>query len=190
VLAEMAADVESEESAPAAARGPEPLQQFMRSEPAQTGQPQEFAIPAAGPAAEQLAPPPAPPGLDPKTVENLLAERDSRIDELEQAVVELSNTRQEEKLGGLGSELDTLKGAVAELANRDARIAELEQAVVELSNSQQADALAAIDPELAALQERIAQFEAKLIEQERTMRHTLTMLIEWIEGEDGSQIAA
>jgi general secretion pathway protein A len=38
-------------------------------------------------------------------------------------------------------------------------------------------------PEIAALQAKIAQLEAKTFEQERTIRHTLTMLIEWIEGE-------
>ena len=76
------------------------------------------------------------------------------------------------------------------LAERDFRIAELEQAVVELSHVQRDGFAAAVAPEVAALQDRVAQLEARLIEQERTMRHTLTMLIEWIEGENGSQIAA
>ena len=38
-------------------------------------------------------------------------------------------------------------------------------------------------PELAAAQEQIARLEAKIFEQERTIRQTLTMLIEWIETE-------
>jgi putative secretion ATPase (PEP-CTERM system associated) len=149
VLAEMAADAGPQEEvlAPSPAREPEPLQQFMRPETAQPDQPQQFAPPATEPAAQQPAPPHPSPGLDPELVESLLAERDCRI-------------------------------------------AELEQAVVELSNAQHEDKLATINPELAALQERVAQLEAQLIEQERTMRQTLTMLIEWIEGEDGSQIAA
>jgi putative secretion ATPase (PEP-CTERM system associated) len=76
------------------------------------------------------------------------------------------------------------------LAERDFRIAELEQAVVELSTARRDTETAALSPEVTALQDRVAQLEARLIEQERAMRHTLTMLIEWIEGEDGSQIAA
>jgi len=36
---------------------------------------------------------------------------------------------------------------------------------------------------VAALQQQVARLEAKLFEQERTVRQTLTMLIEWIESE-------
>jgi len=76
------------------------------------------------------------------------------------------------------------------LAERDVQIAELQQAVVELSNQQDAAIAAAVRPELAAMQEQIARLEAKVFEQERTIRHTLTMLIEWIEGEmDQAQAA-
>ncbi len=73
--------------------------------------------------------------------------------------------------------LDTL------LAERDVQIAELQQAVVELANQNDERASAAVRPELAAAQQQIARLEAKLFEQERTMRQTLTMLIEWIETE-------
>ena len=76
------------------------------------------------------------------------------------------------------------------LAERDAQIAELQQAVVELSHSRQEQGEQAVAPDIAALQEHVAQLEARLVEQERTMRHTLTMLIEWIESDDNSQIAA
>lgn len=75
------------------------------------------------------------------------------------------------------------------LAKRDAQIAELQQAVVELSYNRNDNVAAIASPDIAALTDRIAQLEARLIEQERTMRHTLTMLIEWIES-DASQIAA
>jgi len=75
------------------------------------------------------------------------------------------------------------------LAERDTQITELQQAVVELSYARGDTAAAIAAPDIAALTDRIAQLEARLIEQERTMRHTLTMLIEWIES-DGSQIAA
>jgi general secretion pathway protein A len=69
------------------------------------------------------------------------------------------------------------------LAERDVQIAELQQAVVELANQQDATLAAAMQPEIAAQHEQIARLEAKLFEQERTIRQTLTMLIEWIEGE-------
>jgi general secretion pathway protein A len=73
--------------------------------------------------------------------------------------------------------LDTL------LAERDVQIAELQQAIVELSNQNDERASAAVRPELAAAQAQIARLEAKVFEQERTIRQTLTMLIEWIETE-------
>lgn len=69
------------------------------------------------------------------------------------------------------------------LAERDVQIAELQQAVVELANHHEMATAAAVGPEIAALQEQVARLEAKVFEQERTIRQTLTMLIEWIEGE-------
>ena len=63
------------------------------------------------------------------------------------------------------------------------QIAELQQAIVELSNQNDERASAAVRPELAAAQEQIARLQAKVFEQERTIRQTLTMLIEWIETE-------
>ncbi len=72
------------------------------------------------------------------------------------------------------------------LAERDAQIAELQEAVIELAGWQ--DAAAA--PDIDALHARIARLDSKMIEQERTIRRTLTMLIEWIEGEmDRSEAA-
>lgn len=76
------------------------------------------------------------------------------------------------------------------LAERDAQIAELQQAVVELSVQSEARLVAAVQPDIAALQEKMARLEAKAFEQERTIRHTLTMLIEWIEGEMDESKAA
>jgi putative secretion ATPase (PEP-CTERM system associated) len=76
------------------------------------------------------------------------------------------------------------------LAERDLQIAELQQAVVELSRAREESSFESALPEIAALQERVAQLEAQLVEQQRTIRHTLAMLIEWIEGGDGSQKAA
>ena len=78
----------------------------------------------------------------------------------------------------------------AMLAERDMQIAELQQAVVEMANRHDEAAVAALMPDIATLQERLARLEAKSFEQERTIRHTLTMLIEWIESEMGESRAA
>jgi len=73
--------------------------------------------------------------------------------------------------------LDTL------LAERDVQIAELQQAIVELANQHDSAEAAAVRPEIEALAAQVARLEAKTFEQERTIRQTLNMLIEWIEGE-------
>ncbi len=80
----------------------------------------------------------------------------------------------------------------AMLAERDAQIAELQQAVIELANEQDAAAprQGVSADVVASLESRFAALEAKMIEQERTIRHTLTMLIEWIEAEDADRAAA
>jgi general secretion pathway protein A len=81
----------------------------------------------------------------------------------------------------------------AELAERDSQIAELQQAVIELANGSDATGLqfdVASGQAMEALQERLAALESRLIEQDRTIRHTLTMLIEWIEGDDTQRAAA
>ncbi|MGX7895101.1 XrtA/PEP-CTERM system-associated ATPase [Tsuneonella sp. HG222] len=78
----------------------------------------------------------------------------------------------------------------AMLAERDAQIAELQQAIVEMASQRDEANIQALMPEIAALQEKLAATEAKAFEQERTIRHTLTMLIEWIESEmDEAQAA-
>jgi len=81
------------------------------------------------------------------------------------------------------------------LAERDAQIAELQQAVIELANEQEAAPALANNSahggaSLAAIEAKLSGFEAKMLEQERTIRHTLTMLIEWIEADDASRAAA
>ena len=82
----------------------------------------------------------------------------------------------------------------AMLAERDAQIAELQQAVIELANAQEAAPASPNDPgfgvNLALIEAKLSGFEAKMLEQERTIRHTLTMLIEWIEADDASRVAA
>ncbi len=78
----------------------------------------------------------------------------------------------------------------AALAERDAQIAELQQAVIELANGDHQAPPPADSAEIAALAERLALLENRLTEQDRTIRHTLTMLIEWIEGDDAQRAAA
>ena len=76
------------------------------------------------------------------------------------------------------------------LGERDAQIAELQQAIVELSNQHDRDLADAVRPEIAALQEQLARMEARVFEQERTIRQTLTMLIDWFEGDMDQSKAA
>jgi putative secretion ATPase (PEP-CTERM system associated) len=74
----------------------------------------------------------------------------------------------------------------AALAERDAQIAELQLAVVELADRiEHAPA-----GEAAMLQDRIAALEIHVAEQDRCLRHVLTMLIEWIEAENDARAAA
>lgn len=80
------------------------------------------------------------------------------------------------------------------LAERDAQIAELQQAVIELANEREATPMQVAAPDqsaaLAALEGKMAALETKMLEQERTIRQTLTMLIEWIEADDAGRAAA
>jgi putative secretion ATPase (PEP-CTERM system associated) len=78
----------------------------------------------------------------------------------------------------------------AALAARDAQIAELQQAVLELANgAEHAPPVAgASNGQVDALNQRIEELEARLVEQEQTVRHTLAMLVEWLEADE--QIAA
>ncbi|MBH5322765.1 XrtA/PEP-CTERM system-associated ATPase [Aurantiacibacter sediminis] len=78
----------------------------------------------------------------------------------------------------------------AALAERDAQIAELQQAIVELANQTDEAAANILNPEIEIMREQIARIEAKTFEQERSIRQTLTMLIEWIESEMDSSKAA
>lgn len=78
------------------------------------------------------------------------------------------------------------------LQQRDEQIAELQQAVIELADMRTASGRA-VDPEhLAALADanaRVATLEGQIGEQEQTLRHVLTMLIEWFETSDHRRAA-
>lgn len=92
------------------------------------------------------------------------------------------------------------------LADRDAQIGELQSAVVELASVAEereaaaaqaradqtgyADQVAALQAQLADAGTRAEKLELRLAETERTLRHTLTMLIEWIESGDGQRNVA
>ena len=87
------------------------------------------------------------------------------------------------------------------LAQRDAQISELQQAVLELANANEAAEASAlhaaqntpigVDPaELAEFADRLELLEGRMLEQDRTIRHTLTMLIEWIEAGESQRVAA
>jgi putative secretion ATPase (PEP-CTERM system associated) len=85
---------------------------------------------------------------------------------------------------------------VAAFGERDALIVELQQAVIELSEAiahGPAPAAPAGDGllagALAALEQRVAGLENRLFEQEHILRHTLTMLIEWIEDDPQARAA-
>ena len=87
----------------------------------------------------------------------------------------------------------------AALATRDALIAELQEAVIELSDAgEHAAPVAAIASPaedrllslLAGLEARINAIESRMFEQEHTLRHTLTMLIESIEDDVHQRHAA
>ena len=129
VLAEMANDNAAPASAAIPVSGPADT-----PDPAHWGGPDmEHMAPAMGQPAPRAGEAPAGAVLDPQLVEDLLADRDAQIAELQQAVIELADRQEEE------------------------------------------------DPHLASLLQRLARLEDQMDEQERAVRHTLTMLIEWVE---------
>ncbi len=79
------------------------------------------------------------------------------------------------------------------LSTRDAQIVALRAAVQEITEARQnqSEPEAISDNEaLADLIDRIDALETRMIEQDRTIRHTLSMLIEWIEGGPDQRIVA
>jgi type II secretory pathway predicted ATPase ExeA len=141
---------------------------------------QDNAFPEAAPAPM----PKTAPSLEPiKPLRHPVFQAQPVANEPEWHAPEPEPAVEEDRLPALDPELvDSL------LAERDVQIAELQQAVVELSRARdEADATAA-NADIQVLQDRVAQLEAELVEQQRTLRHTLAMLIEWIET-DGQKAA-
>lgn len=71
----------------------------------------------------------------------------------------------------------------------DAEVAALRQAVYDLADAVDSKG-GDKNSELADLEQRIEALEGRILEQDLTIRHTLTMLIEWIENGDGGREAA
>ena len=106
----------------------------------------------------------------------------------------------EPELSLMGEPVAVADRAMAEieaaLATRDVLIAELQEAVIELSDSSQAAPAMQVDPDsdhflslLAGLEARINGIEGRLSEQEQTLRHALTMIIEFIEDDQQREAA-
>jgi general secretion pathway protein A len=123
-------------------------------------------VPAPATPAEAAAPQPA---LE-EELSARLAEQATQIAELQQAVIELANGHD------AAPAQDHVAGIAAELAASH---------TAELAADRAASKAA-----IAALNERIAALETRLAEQDRTLRHTLTMLIEWIERDGATRAAA
>ena len=100
-------------------------------------------------------------------------------------------TTHQERLGPVDHELDRLgllHLLAALLAERDARTAKLEAAIGELQ-SVGAAALPAGHDMSAEYDALLARFENRLEEQERSFRHVMTMLIEWLEDDEEREAA-
>lgn len=143
------------------------------------GKPQVSVTPAPLAEVPQVEPAAAPaavavPAIDESAWRAALAERDEQIAELQQAIIELADMR----AAPVAPLPDFDLAAQLEEANR--RIAALE------ARPGDEGVLAA----LAEAQRTIAALESRTSEQEQAIRHTLTMLIEWIEAEDFHRAAA
>ena len=79
------------------------------------------------------------------------------------------------------------------LAERDARTAELEAAISDLQaagSPRRDNAGVAVDqPSRAEIDAVISRIEQRIEEQEQSVRHVLTMLIEWLEGDNSREAA-
>ena len=82
-----------------------------------------------------------------------------------------------------------LTAVTALLAERDSLIAELQQAVADLSKVRETVAVQDI-PAFADIAAKLESLEARVADQESAIRHTLSMLIEWIESDGLKPIAA
>lgn len=148
----------------------------LNSQPAATPVPASEAPVIELPSAQQFAAPPAAaPVFDDSAWRAALAERDEQIAELQQAIIELADMRPT-----VAAEPVADPEILAQLEEANRRIAALE------ARDGDEEVIAA----LVEANRRIAALETRTVEQEQAIRHTLTMLIEWIETEDYQRAAA
>lgn len=129
------------------------------------------------PATQQFAAPPVAPvaAIDDSVWRAALAERDEQIAELQQAIIELADMR---------------PTVVAEPVADPAILAQLDDANRRIAALEARDGDDEVIAALVEANRRIAALETRTIEQEQAIRHTLSMLIEWIETEDYQRAAA
>ena len=121
-----------------------------------------------------VATPVTAPTFDDATWRAALAQRDEQIAELQQAIIELADMRP----------------AAAEPVADPEILAQLEEANRRIAALEARDGDEEVIAALAEAERRIASLETRTVEQEQAIRHTLTMLIEWIEAEDYQRAAA
>ena len=115
------------------------------------------------------------PAFDDSAWRAALAERDEQIAELQQAIIELADMR---------------PGPVVEPVADPEILARLEEAKRRIAALEARDGDEEVIAALVEANNRIMALEARTAEQEMAIRHTLTMLIEWIETEDYQRAAA
>ncbi len=130
-------------------------------------------LPSAQPFAAQ--PVAAAATFDDTAWRTALAERDEQIAELQQAIIELADMR---------------PAPVAEPAFDPEILAQLEEANRRIAALEARDGDEEVIAALVDANKRIVALETRTAEQEQAIRHTLTMLIEWIETEDYQRAAA
>ncbi|WP_338245175.1 XrtA/PEP-CTERM system-associated ATPase [Aurantiacibacter hainanensis] len=130
--------------------------------------------------------------IDAAMLQNVLAEMDAERAFPEAAPAPMPRQEERSEPAAANPSAPTIDKAMLEelLAERDMRIAELEQAILELAQQRDTAAAEDVKPEIETLRAQLAKVEAKCFEQERTIRHTVTMLIDWIESEMDSSKAA
>lgn len=150
----------------------------------------------------------AAPTFDDGAWRAALAERDEQIAELQQAIIELADMRAA-TAEPIVPDFDSQAQLQVQLDEAERRIAALEARPAGTDAAFNEDVVAALEEanrRIAALetrpgddqimaafdevQRRIAKLETRTAEQETAIRHTLTMLIEWIEAEDFHRVAA
>ncbi|OZA19776.1 MAG: general secretion pathway protein [Novosphingobium sp. 17-62-19] len=152
--------------------------------------------------------PASAPVIDDSAWRSALAERDEQIAELQQAIIELADMRAA-NAEPVVPDFEQQTQLQVQLEEAERRIAALEARPVGGDSSIDEEVVAALedahrrisalesrpgDEQIMAafdeVQRRIASLETRTAEQELAIRHTLTMLIEWIEAEDFHRAAA